>query len=558
MIGWDEILEGGLAENATVMAWRGVEHAVTAARTGHDAVLTPTSHTYFDYYQSSDTAQEPLAIGGFLPLDRVYTWEPMPAGLALEHRHHILGVQAQLWTEYMPDSRQVEYMAWPRLSALAEVAWTPPALRDLEGFRQRLAPHLDRLRALDVNFRAADLTRPIYKDSTRPVEERVRDLVGRMTLEEKFWQLFMMPGDLDDPAHDYSNGVFGLQIRTKAADARAHAERINAIQRYFVEHTRLGIPIIPFEEALHGFHMRGRDDVPAGDRAGGDVGRGPDGSRVGGHRPRDAQPWHPAGALAGGQHRDDVRWGRVEETYGEDPYLSSVMGRAFVGAFERAGVDRDPETLRRERRRRRTRQLSDRAQRAAADGAVLSAVPSGAPHAGARSVMTAYNSVDGSPGDAEPAVAQRDILKGDWRFRGFVISDAAATGGATVLHMTEANTATAAKHAFEAGLDVVFQSSWPQHRPTSTPFQARTRSPHPIIDAAVARVLRGEVRARTVRAAVRRCRTRRRESNGHADHRALAREAARASIVLLTNDRQPAAALEVTAPVGRGDRPRRD
>ena len=112
-----------------------------------------------------------------------------------------------------------------------------------------------------------------YRDASLPTAARVRDLLGRMTLEEKFWQLFMIPGDLDDPAHDYSHGVFGLQIsagpdrasgaaETPGAAARRHAERINTIQRYFVERTRLGIPIIPFEEALHGFVRGGGTAFP--------------------------------------------------------------------------------------------------------------------------------------------------------------------------------------------------------------------------------------------------------------------------------------------------------
>jgi hexosaminidase len=153
LIGWDEILEGGLAENATVMAWRGVEHAVTAARSGHDAVLAPTSHTYFDYYQSQDKASEPPAIGGFLPLEKVYAWEPMPPALEPPFRKHILGVQGQVWTEYLPNPKAVEYMAFPRASALAEVAWSPAAGRSFDEFRARLAVHMERLRILDVNFR---------------------------------------------------------------------------------------------------------------------------------------------------------------------------------------------------------------------------------------------------------------------------------------------------------------------------------------------------------------------------------------------------------------------
>ena len=156
LVGWDEILEGGLAANATVMSWRGDDGAIAAARAGHDAILTPTHHTYFDYYQSSSRAAEPLAIGGFLPLDSVYTWDPVPAALEPQFHARLLGVQAQLWTEYIPDGRAVEYMAFPRLAALAEVAWTPAARRDLAAFKGRLGTHMERLRVLDVNARALD------------------------------------------------------------------------------------------------------------------------------------------------------------------------------------------------------------------------------------------------------------------------------------------------------------------------------------------------------------------------------------------------------------------
>ncbi|HSC29386.1 MAG TPA: beta-N-acetylhexosaminidase [Vicinamibacterales bacterium] len=168
LIGWDEILEGGLADNASVMSWRGVEGAVAAARAGHDAVLTPTSHTYFDYYQSRERANEPLNIGGFLPLDKVYTWEPMPDVLEPAYRKHILGVQGQLWTEYLPNPKAVEYNAFPRLTALAEVAWTPAEQRQLDAFLPRLAAHLERLRILDVNFRPLDTS--ITPSSSRDPE----------------------------------------------------------------------------------------------------------------------------------------------------------------------------------------------------------------------------------------------------------------------------------------------------------------------------------------------------------------------------------------------------
>jgi hexosaminidase len=156
LIGWDEILEGGLAENATVMSWRGIEGGIAAARAGHDVVLTPREFTYFDYYQSADHDKEPLAIGGLLPLDKVSTWEPMPEALEPQYHAHILGIQGQLWSEYLPNPKAVEYMAFPRMAALAEVAWTPAAERHLDDFHARLPAHLERLRVLDVNFRAID------------------------------------------------------------------------------------------------------------------------------------------------------------------------------------------------------------------------------------------------------------------------------------------------------------------------------------------------------------------------------------------------------------------
>jgi hexosaminidase len=153
LIGWDEILEGGLAPNAVVMSWRGIAGGIAAAQAGHDVVMTPTGYTYFDYYQSADTTTEPLAIGGFLPLDSVYAYEPVPDALTAEQARHVLGSQGQVWTEYMADPKRVEYMSFPRLCALAEVVWTPREERNLTDFRGRLDTHLRRLAVLDVGFR---------------------------------------------------------------------------------------------------------------------------------------------------------------------------------------------------------------------------------------------------------------------------------------------------------------------------------------------------------------------------------------------------------------------
>lgn len=153
LVGWDEILEGGLAPNATVMSWRGMEGGIAAALAGHDVVMTPTSHTYFDYYQAQDRALEPMAIGGFLPLDTVYAFEPVPAALGPAQAAHILGTQGQIWTEYQRNPKNVEYMVFPRLLAIAEVAWTPRERKDFADFRARLDTHLARLTILDVNYR---------------------------------------------------------------------------------------------------------------------------------------------------------------------------------------------------------------------------------------------------------------------------------------------------------------------------------------------------------------------------------------------------------------------
>jgi hexosaminidase len=152
LVGWDEILEGGLAPNAVVMSWRGIEGGIAAARAGHDVVMAPGSHTYFDHYQSADTTTEPLAIGGFLPLDTVYAYEPIPAALTADEARHVLGAQGQLWSEYIPDAKRAEYMAFPRACALAEVLWTPREQKDYGDFLRRLVPHLARLAVLDVNY----------------------------------------------------------------------------------------------------------------------------------------------------------------------------------------------------------------------------------------------------------------------------------------------------------------------------------------------------------------------------------------------------------------------
>ncbi|MCX6304927.1 MAG: family 20 glycosylhydrolase [Bacteroidetes bacterium] len=151
MIGWDEILEGGLAPEATVMSWRGIEGGIAAARQGHDAIMTPGSYCYFDYYQA-DPANEPKAIGGLVTLKKVYSFEPTPGELTAREARHILGAQGNLWAEFIPTPAHAEYMAVPRMIALAEVVWSPKSARNWTDFRHRMAAQYVRLTRMKVNY----------------------------------------------------------------------------------------------------------------------------------------------------------------------------------------------------------------------------------------------------------------------------------------------------------------------------------------------------------------------------------------------------------------------
>jgi hexosaminidase len=158
VIGWDEIAEGGLPTGAAVMAWRNEELGFEAAAAGHDVVMAPSSVSYFDYYQS-DHPDEPLAIGGLTTLRDVYGYQPVPATLPPDAAAHVLGTQFQIWTEYIQNPDDVEYMAFPRACAFAEVAWTDGP-RDWQEFVPRLSGHLRRLDALGVNYRPLEGPRP--------------------------------------------------------------------------------------------------------------------------------------------------------------------------------------------------------------------------------------------------------------------------------------------------------------------------------------------------------------------------------------------------------------
>jgi len=154
LMGWSEILEGGLAPHAAVMSWIGETAGIEAAKKGHDVVMAPSSHTYFDYYASA--GPEPKAIGNLTTLEKVYGYNPMPAGLGAEQEKHVLGAQGQLWTEYVETTEKAEYMIWPRLAALAEGVWTAQEQRSYPDFLRRLTGHLERLDILSVKYRPLD------------------------------------------------------------------------------------------------------------------------------------------------------------------------------------------------------------------------------------------------------------------------------------------------------------------------------------------------------------------------------------------------------------------
>lgn len=159
IIGWDEILEGGLAPGATVMSWRGITGGIEAAKMKHDVIMTPTTHMYLDYYQS-EPGGEPLGIGGYLPLERVYSFEPLPGELTPEEQKYILGLQGNLWTEYIATISHLEYMAFPRAFAVAETGWTPALKKDFEEFLSRLEVLKKRYDLMKINYFKGD-----YRDS---------------------------------------------------------------------------------------------------------------------------------------------------------------------------------------------------------------------------------------------------------------------------------------------------------------------------------------------------------------------------------------------------------
>ena len=246
-IGWDEILEGKLAPNATVMSWRGEAGGIEAARMGHDVIMTPNSYLYFDYYQTTDTKNEPDAIGGYVPIELVYSYEPMSKELTPAEQKFVLGAQANIWTEYIPTTQQVEYMAMPRIAALADVQWTQPDKKNYAHFLKRIPQLLRLYDFLDYN----------YATHLYDVKAELKPNTNKETLDVHFSTLDNAPiyYTLDDTEPTINSAkyteTFSLNknavikakaIRANGKNSRTFTEKVNLSRSSLKPITLLTIP----------------------------------------------------------------------------------------------------------------------------------------------------------------------------------------------------------------------------------------------------------------------------------------------------------------------------
>ncbi|KIO75871.1 beta-1,3-glucosyltransferase [Pedobacter lusitanus] len=403
---------------------------------------------------------------------------------------------------------------------------------------------------VNVAVKKNRIAAPLYKNPAAAIEKRVADLLSRMTPEEKFWQLFMIPGDLDGvDKNRYKNGIFGLQVSAVSQggggagqmlsyntqeNAYTLAKKINAIQQYFVKETRLGIPIIAFDEALHGLVRQGATAFPQSIGLAASFNTALMGQVAG----TIAQETKVRGI------RDiltpviniaaDVRWGRTEETYGEDPFLSAQMGLAFVSAFENQNIITTPKhfvaNVGDGGRDSYPIHYNDRLMEEIYLPPFKTAIQQGK----SRSLMTAYNTVNGTPATSNEYLLTQK-LKNEWGFKGFVISDAGAVGGANVLHYTASGYADATRQAITAGLDVIFQTDYAHYKLFITPFLDGS-IPQKRIDDAVSRVLRAKFELGLFEKPYVSEEEAQKALNDQS-HKAIAKQAALQSFVLLKNEK---------------------
>lgn len=266
MIGWDETLEGGLADGATVMSWRGEAGGIEAARQKHDVIMTPNTYLYFDYYQSLDTKNEPDAIGGYLPLERVYSYEPVSDAMAAEGLgKYIVGVQANCWTEYMPNYRQMEYMELPRMAALAEIQWTQRGTKDYDDFCNRTLTLIGLYDEMGYNY-----AKHIFDPKARyTVDTEKRKIVAEYASTVGGDVFYTVDGSEPDRQSAVYNGPIALdgdaQLRActfRVAERRPHSsavrmERSNVLSADFVFSKATASPTFLVNEPAHQYKFNG-------------------------------------------------------------------------------------------------------------------------------------------------------------------------------------------------------------------------------------------------------------------------------------------------------------
>lgn len=388
----------------------------------------------------------------------------------------------------------------------------------------------------------------IYKDPDRAIEDRVEDLLSRMTMEEKFGQLLMVPGDFSEGMEKYKHGIFGFQLNTKSSSiaqqildyaeggsAEQAAILVNETQKYFVEETRLGIPIIPFDEALHGLVRKGATAYPQS------IALAASWDTV---LMKEVAHAIAMETLTRGIRQilspvlniaRDVRWGRTEETYGEDPFLTTQMGMTFISEFEKLGVITTPKHF--------VANVGDGGRDSypihfnerLLEEVYFPAFKAVFQKANAWSVMTSYNSLDGRPCTANDWLLNQK-LKGEWGFEGFVISDANAVGLINLLQMTSKDYAGSGKESVENGLDVIFEVTF-DYKDLYYPAFERGDVDEEKVNEAVRRVLRAKFKLGLFEDPY--IDTSEAEKwSGTEKHRQIAKKAALESIVLLKNDKK--------------------
>ena len=388
----------------------------------------------------------------------------------------------------------------------------------------------------------------LYKDSHRNVNERVMNLLSLMTTEEKFWQLFMVTAPYTNDFSKYQQGVYGLMrplvqdkqvneksdrweiFRKTAGDA---ADQCKEITRYFIRKTRLGIPPIFFDEGLHGLCREGATVFPQaiGLAATFDTGVM---HRVARSVAKEARAFGVRQLLSPVLNiSQDPRWGRTEETFGEDPYLCSEMGVACVQEIEKAGIVATPKHFVANAGEGGRDSYPVWGNERWLENYCFPPFKAAIEKGGAGSVMTAYNSLDGRPCSANEWLLRKK-LKGEWNFNGIIISDAGATGGANLLHQTATGYNDAGIQALQAGQDVLLQTDY-THASLFFPAYQQEMIPEAIIDSAVVRVLRTKFKLGLFDPPDPAEENKLSEKE-LADHGRIALEAALKSIVLLKND----------------------